>query len=64
MHIVISLVSLPAPARGESDRLLESFSVDVHRDGQGREEFLRGVAQAIKELAKKHNAEARSLGGS
>lgn len=56
MKITVQLTSHSDPTRGETTRQAEVFFVEFKRNGDERDAFLRAVAEAIKALAKKHNA--------
>ena len=56
MHITVQLTSHSDPSRGETTRQAEVFPVEWKRNGTARDQFLRDVAESIKELAKQHNA--------
>ena len=56
MHITVQLTSHSDPSRGETTRQAEVFPVEWKRNGTARDQFLRDVAESIKELAKAHNA--------
>lgn len=57
MKITIQLTSHADESRGETDRMAEVFSVELKRNGQARDAFLRDVAKSIRELAVRHNAQ-------
>lgn len=56
MKVTIQLTSHADESRGETDRMAEVFSVELKRNGQARDAFLRDVAKSIRELAARHNA--------
>ena len=56
MHITVQLTSHSDSARGENDRLAEIFPIELKRNGTARAKFLRDVADAIRAVAKAHNA--------
>lgn len=56
MKITVQLTSHSDHSRGETTRQAEIFEVQFKRNGDERDAFLRAVADAIKALAKKHNA--------
>lgn len=56
MHITVQLTSHSDPSRGETTRQAEVFPVEWKRNGTARDQFLRDVAESIRELAKAHNA--------
>ena len=60
MQITVQLTSHSDPSRGETTRQAEVFPVDWKRNGTARDQFLRDVAESIKELAKAHNARLKA----
>ena len=56
MQITVQLTSHSDPSRGETERLAEVFPLEFARNGTARDQFLRDVAESIRELAKQHNA--------
>lgn len=56
MHITVQLTSHSDSKRGETERMAEVFPVEFKRNGTARDQFLRDVAESIRELAKAHNA--------
>ena len=56
MQITVQLTSHSDSKRGETERMAEVFPVEFKRNGTARDQFLRDVAESIKELAKQHNA--------
>ena len=56
MYITVQLTSHSDSKRGETERMAEVFPVEFKRNGTARDQFLRDVAESIKELAKQHNA--------
>ena len=56
MHITVQLTSHSDSARGENDRLAEIFPIELKRNGTARDQFLRDVAEAIRAVARAHNA--------
>lgn len=62
MHLTVQLTSHSDPSRGETDRMAEvfpvqfAFGVEFKRNGAARDKFLREIADAIRGIAKAHNA--------
>lgn len=56
MHITVQLTSHSDPERGETERLAEIFPVEFKRNGKARVEFLREIADAVRAIAREHNA--------
>jgi len=56
MQITVQLTSHSDPSRGETERMAEIFPVEFLRNGEGREELLREIAEAVRGIAKAHNA--------
>jgi len=56
MFITVQLTSHSDPSRGETTRQAEIFPIELKRNGTARDQFLRDVAESIRELAKAHNA--------
>ena len=56
MFITVQLTSHSDPSRGETERMAEIFQIELKRNGTVRDQFLRDVAESIRELAKQHNA--------
>jgi len=60
MNITVQLTSHSDPSRGETERMAEIFHVEYKRNGTTRDQFLRDVAESIRELAKVHNAKFKA----
>ena len=56
MYITVQLTSHSDSKRGETERMAEIFQIELKRNGTVRDQFLRDVAESIRELAKAHNA--------
>ncbi len=56
MHITVQLTSHSDASRGETERLAEIFPVEFKRNGTARAEFLREIAEAVRAIARAHNA--------
>lgn len=63
MQLTIQLTSHADATRGETERQAEIFTVEFKRNGDARDTFLRKIADAIKRLAARHNAQFESLHG-
>jgi len=56
MKITIQLTSWADAERGETERMTEYMTIEMKRNGQTRDAFLRDVAKSIRFLATQHNA--------
>ena len=63
MFITVQLTSHSDPSRGETERMAEIFQIELKRNGTVRDQFLRDVAESIRELAKAHNARFKAEHG-
>ena len=59
MKITIQLTSHADAARGETERTAEIFTVELLRNGDARDQFVREFALQIKRLSEAHNARFR-----
>jgi len=60
MQITVQLTSHSDPSRGETERLAQVFPVEFLRNGEGREELLREIADAVRAIARAHNAKFKA----
>ena len=60
MTITVQLTSHSDPSRGETERLAQVFPVEFLRNGEGREELLREIADAVRAIARAHNAKFKA----
>ena len=60
MTITVQLTSHSEPLRGETERLAEIFPVEFKRNGTARAEFLRQIADAVRAIARAHNAKFKA----
>ena len=56
MKITVQLTSHAEVSRGETERMAETFTIELKRNGQARDAFLRNVAAHIRSLAAAYNA--------
>ena len=61
MTITVQLTSHSDPSRGETERLAEIFPVEFKRNGTARAEFLREIAEAVRAIARAHNAKFKAV---
>ena len=60
MYITVQLTSHSDPSRGETERMAEIFPVEFKRNGTARAEFLREIADAVRAIARAHNAKFKA----
>ncbi|NBV22267.1 MAG: hypothetical protein EB141_12855 [Verrucomicrobia bacterium] len=56
MQITIQLTSHAEKSRGETERQAEIFTLELKRNGDARDKFIRAFAEDVRRLAAAHNA--------